>query len=79
MILTDDNHAIMTRDDFDKLEEYSCSLPTEGKTVGDGFRWKRNLNAFEPGNMPERWFLGEYVPRSVNKSGILWREILEVT
>lgn len=48
----------LTQEEFDKLREYSCSLPT-GTTIGK--RWKRNQNAFAPGDNEPDWWMGEYV------------------
>ena len=39
-ILIDDTHAIMSKEDFSKLAEYSTSRPTG---VYEGKIWKRNL------------------------------------
>jgi hypothetical protein len=77
---------IISRAAFEKLGEYSCSLPT-GPRVG--FRWKRNNNAFRPPvrfevlgvefivPWPEEWWMGEAVedpdPKYV---GIRWRRLM---
>ncbi len=72
-MLIDDHSVILTRQEFDDLPEYSCSIPT-GTTIGK--RWKRG----EPYvGVRTRWLMGEYAdhpdPRLVR---IIWREILEV-
>lgn len=56
MILVDHASAVMDETEFDKLGEYSCSMPT-GTTVGR--RWKRGpaYNATANGG----WLLGEWV------------------
>ncbi len=63
----------LTRHEFDRLGEYSCSLPT-GTTAGK--RWKRDANAYrrpetfhlhafdgtpEPSFRGPDWWMGEYV------------------
>lgn len=74
-MLVDVSHAVMERRDFDKLPEYSCTLPT-GTTIGK--RWKRS-EFFGSSKYPGRWFLGEYVPHDKpERVGIQWREILIV-
>jgi hypothetical protein len=46
----------LTKEAFDALDEYSCSIPT-GTTIGK--RWKRG----EPYHGPRStWYLCEYVP-----------------
>ena len=48
-----DEAVVLTREQFDALGEYSCSLPT-GVTVGK--RWKRNDHAFSPiVQLPTHW------------------------
>lgn len=44
LILIDDTHALMTRDTFDALAEYSCSYPSG---VYPGKMWKRHDGAFD--------------------------------
>jgi hypothetical protein len=62
----------LTQEEFDKLREYSCSLPT-ATTIGK--RWKRNINAFREG--PPEWYLGEFVEdEDPEKVGINWYTIL---
>lgn len=55
---------ILTKQEFDELPEYSCSMPT-GTTIGK--KWKRNRFAFDPsyydprtGNSIDEWYLHEY-------------------
>ncbi len=63
------SRLLLTRDEFDSLLDYSCSLPTGTKI---GKTWKRG----EPYGRATRWYRGEYVedpdPKLV---GIVWREI----
>ena len=85
--LVDDLTAIMDREYFEALYEYSCSLPT-GTFVGK--RWKRNSHQFNPRH-PDVWYMGEYFelpawvsptlgigPRHPTEVGIRWREIFVV-
>lgn len=56
-ITVDNDTALMSQDVFDRLPEYSCSVPT-GTRVGK--RWKRR----EPHHgEPHKWFMGEYQDR----------------
>jgi hypothetical protein len=73
LILVDETHAVMTRDAFEALPEYSCTIPT-GTTIGK--RWRRG----EPYvGTRLHWYLGEYVPCDLpGQTGITWREILLV-
>lgn len=80
---------VLSSDEFAKLPEYSCSLPT-GTTVGR--RWKCNVNAFRRPDpeldqvdpltgaklsLPAEWWHGEFVPSSVPKTiGIEWHPIV---
>ena len=59
---------VLTKEQFDKLPEYSCSIPT-GTTIGK--KWKKNRYAFDPsardprtGNIIEEWYLHEYTKHS---------------
>jgi hypothetical protein len=47
----------MTTAEFDRLPEYSGSLPT-GTTIGK--RWKRNTNYYRESWAAPKWFIGEY-------------------
>lgn len=61
----------LTQEQFDKLSEYSCSIPT-GTTIGK--RWKRG----EPYCGPRtHWYMGEYQqhPTNPNLVLIVWKEI----
>lgn len=63
----------LTRSDFDKLPNYSCTLPT-GTTIGK--QWKRAVQRFheEP---TDEWVLGEYIEHpDPGTVGISWRRIL---
>jgi hypothetical protein len=59
----------MTREEFDALPEYSCTMPT-GPRIG--FKWKHG----RPYYMPSKWWLGECIadaaPAYVDT---LWRKI----
>lgn len=86
-ILTDEEFAVMTRETFQKLPEYSCSLPT-GTAIGKRWRrLKRWLEPLEPvpgqGQVVvtrESWVLGEYVEcEEAGYVGIKWRKILLVS
>lgn len=69
-MLVDDRSAILTRQEFDELLEYSLSVPT-GTTIGK--RWKRKCT--------DCWLMGEYEPDPEKKEGwvqIRWRVILEI-
>lgn len=75
----------LTRQEFQDLPEYSCSLPT-GTTIGK--RWKKNQDAYRGEHsvisaaeekitgIPVNWWMGEYIedpdPKLV---GIKWRKI----
>lgn len=73
-VLVDDTTAICDPLVFDRLPEYSCSLPT-GTRIRK--RWKRR----EPySRNPSRWYLGEYVKvPDEGLVGIVWRDLLGVT
>lgn len=65
----------LTRKEFDRLPEYSCSFPT-GITIGK--RWKRNLSFTDPRADPDVWYMGEYVgvdKKGYTGIGIHWRQI----
>lgn len=49
-VLTDDNFALMTEEDFNKLLEYSTSIPSG---VYEGKMWKRGM-------LGGGWMLGWY-------------------
>jgi hypothetical protein len=65
-ILIDDKHALMSKFSFDRLAEYSTSMPSG---VYPGKMWKRNQRGI--------WFLGWYGecedPTMCTNN---WREIL---
>lgn len=42
----------MNKDDFDKLHNYSCSIPSG---VYEGKMWKANANEFPPNGDFEKW------------------------
>ena len=61
-----DNVAFVTKAVFNRLPEYSSSIPT-GTTIGK--QWKRR-----EGN---NWYLGEYIPHEDPKLvGISWKRII---
>lgn len=63
----------LSKQEFDALPEYSCTLPT-GTTVGK--RWKLGWPYHEPRT---RWFLGEYAKSDLpGMVDIVWREIVFV-
>jgi hypothetical protein len=43
-ILVDDTHAVMSEADFERLAEYSCSIPSG---VYPGKMWRRHNGAFD--------------------------------
>ena len=65
----------LTRREFDKLPEYSCSIPT-GTTIGK--RWKRS-DTFTLGRPRDRelvWHMGEYIDHpDPELIGIRWKRI----
>lgn len=68
--------VMLSRDDFNKLPEYSCSLPT-GTTTGK--RWKRKVVDAKG----TQWIMGEYGEVFLNEKGeerivITWRDIFVV-
>ncbi len=67
-----EEHIALTREAFNKLMEYSTSIPT-ATTIGK--QWKMNENAFT--KEAPVWYMGEYVshkePRQV---GIVWKKIV---
>lgn len=51
-------HAHMTKENFNKLANYSCSLPSD---VYEGKMWKYNLFEYHPrGRLESRWYLRWY-------------------
>ena len=64
--------VLLSREDFDALPEYSCTLPT-GVTIGK--RWKRREPyGAEPANAA--WFLGTYIDvGEKDAAGVEWRRI----
>jgi hypothetical protein len=62
---------------FDRLYEYSCSMPTG---VIPGKVWRRDLN-FGTSDRTKCWVLGEYTTKDENTCYIEWRrpEIIEET
>lgn len=75
----------LTRQEFDALPEYSCSLPS-GTTIGK--RWKCNKDAYRGRHsvisaaeeritgVPENWWVGTYVEDpDPNLVGIKWQKI----
>lgn len=65
----------MPAEEFRKLSEYSCTLPT-GTTVGK--QWRRRTPYSDSDGPPFIWYLGEfYMDASVPEGeiGIRWRRI----
>jgi hypothetical protein len=54
--LLDDKHVLMSGEDFKKLSEYSCSMPSG---VYPGKMWKHNNYAYRrgPNGETQQWFL----------------------
>lgn len=67
----DEEHAVMTREVFEKLDNYTHTLPTG--TYANKI-WRR-----EDLGLPGVWYLGEYVDvDDPEKIGIKWRAIVVV-
>lgn len=66
--------AYVTQEEFNRLDEYSTSVPT-GKTIGK--IWKRR-EPWRAQGKEARWFLGEYVtlPNETKFIGIRWRDLV---
>ena len=65
--------AFMSMKYFDKLLEYSASLPT-GTYLGK--RWKRREPYLDKLTTYYNWFMGEYVKDDdPNQTKIIWRHI----
>jgi len=61
---------VLTREEFDALPEYSCSIPT-GTTIGK--EWKRRK---EYKSSCDEWSMGEYVEiGKKDRVGIAWADI----
>lgn len=79
-ILIDDTHALMTQEDFEKLADYSATIPTG---VYEGKMWKRldgcyDADFLHSGGRPE-WLLMWYGPSpDPEKCSINHRKILVV-
>lgn len=84
MTSTVENETIeLTLEEFRKLPEYSTTLPTGPKP---GFRWRRNVQVFDPvaqaeekiaGVMPD-WVMAETYeldPPDPGQVGIRWKNI----
>ena len=66
-----DKAIILTKEEFDNLPEYSCSLPT-GTTIGKKWKSKVNYNDSSKG-----WLLAEYIEiGKKDKVGIKWLDII---
>ena len=64
--------AVVPRTYFERLPNYSASLPT-GKRFGK--RWRANIHAYNP-DEPDEWILGEYVDlNEQERVGIKWRRL----
>ena len=73
----------LTKKEFDKLLEYSTTLPTVPKP---GFRWKCNRGLFDPVDVAEvkmagtfaNWWMAEIYeldPPELDVVGIRWKKI----
>lgn len=70
-MLLDDKDAVMTRAEFESLDEYSASIPT-GTPFGK--IWRRHNEVRYGGD--GSWQLGEYAPHANPKLvRIIWRLI----
>lgn len=79
-LVLDDRSALVSQRDFDRLLEYSHSLPTG---VYPGKCWKRRKRwstADRPLEFHERWLLGSFteIPGDESRVNIEWRELLVV-
>lgn len=74
MQVSEHEYLKLTREEFNRLPEYSWSLPT-GTTIGK--RWRREQVWDEEGQKKSRWWVGEYIvdpdPKMV---GIKWYRVL---
>lgn len=76
MILIDDTHALMSKATFEKLSEYSCTIPTG---VYEGKMWRRHDGIFDPHCPVEkrRWLLGWFgFSDDLDKCSNNFREII---
>jgi hypothetical protein len=78
-IIVDDTHALMSKSAFDKLPEYSATMPT-GVYVGK--MWKRHDGVYDSafrasGGVPD-WKLVWYGPVVDKKCAVLFRSIIIV-
>ena len=66
----------LTLEQFEKLDDYSCSIPT-GTTIGK--TWRRRVPYLFPVTKDTKWYRGKYVEHSdPNKTGIEWALIERV-
>lgn len=72
-MLVDEFHAVIGREEFDRLMEYSMTLPT---APSPGRIWKRIETVRWHG--ADRLLLGEAVAIGDDEIGIHWRDILIV-
>jgi hypothetical protein len=68
----DATHIILTRRQFNRLPDYSCSLPTG---VVPGKTWRRRVQYDNP---ESRWVIGRYDATSPTHCRVVWRELLFV-
>jgi hypothetical protein len=72
-IIVDEHTAVVTEEAFNKMLEYSCSMPT-GQGIGK--RWKRKADYYDES---KGWFMLEYVEvPEPGMVGVKWRELLVV-
>lgn len=93
MMFIDDTTAVMPQEVFERLAEYSCSLPT-GTVIGKRWRSARTTHVMPPRAVEETsigeplpgriWLMGEYYALSPDENprgdliGIRWRRIYQL-
>ena len=74
--MSDQRKVWLTLEQFDALDDYSCSVPT-GTTIGK--KWRRRVPYEYPITKDTRWYQGQYVHHSdPGKVGIQWSLIERV-
>lgn len=72
-ILIDKTHALMTRTTFEKLAEYSSTMPSG---VYPGKLWRRHDGIYDRKCKTPRWLLCWYGAVNADKCPIEFREVL---
>jgi hypothetical protein len=72
-ILIDKTHALMTGATFEKLAEYSSTMPSG---VYPGKLWRRHDGIYDRRCVTPRWLLCWYGPVDADKCSIEFREVL---